>query len=64
MNSEYERSIAEGLTLMRDWIADHEINPKTLPESPWNLPKDCPLWHLGLSLAQASGILATVRAGR
>jgi len=46
---------------LRQWLAAHP--DYTLPDSPWALPSDCPLWSAGLSMAQASGVLAVVRSG-
>jgi hypothetical protein len=56
----YVAAINDGLEKAREWAATQE----TLPDDPWALPKDCPLWSMGLSLAQASGILGRLRAER
>lgn len=54
----YASSIDNAVTAFREW---RRANPDvTLSDNPWELPKDCPLWHLNLSLAQVSGVLGTV----
>lgn len=57
--SAYKGVIDDGLAKMIAWVNENNINE--LPEDVWQLPKDCPLWNLGLSLAQASGIHSVVR---
>ncbi len=52
----YREMIATGLEQMREWA---KYKPD-LPNDPWKLPKDCPLWKMDLSLAQASGILNAI----
>ena len=58
---DYESNIHAGVQAMRDWMTAQTLAPRDLPDDVWTLPKDCPLWTLGLSLAQASGILQSVR---
>jgi len=55
----YESDCQNGLMTFREWAAKQTDR---LPDDPWKLPKDCPIWKLGLSLAQADGIFRTVRA--
>jgi len=55
MNS-YQGNIANGLEAMRAWAKDKP----DLTGDVWKLPKDCPLWQMDLSLAQAAGILAAI----
>lgn len=55
----YTAMIDGGLTAMRKWIAENGI--KELPSDPFELPKDCPLWEMNLSLAQAGGIVSALR---
>ncbi len=54
----YQSDLDAGLIAMREWAA-RQTGP--LPDDVWKLPKDCPLWSMELSLAQASAILAAVR---
>ena len=56
----YAEAIDKGLTAARLWAQTQA----TLPSDPWSLPSDCPLWSMGLSLAQASGILGKLRTER
>ncbi len=56
MSNPYTAAIGNGLDKMREWAADKP----DLTDDVWQLPKDCPLWSMNLSLAQASGILAAI----
>lgn len=53
----YKGAISDGLDEVRKWMA----NGGVLPESCWDLPKDCPIWSMGLSAAQAQGIVNALR---
>ena len=59
--NDYGSSIEKGRAALREWAAKQD---EKLPDDPWKLPSDCPIWSMGLSLAQASGILSAVRAER
>lgn len=59
MSSAYVGAIDDGLQKTRAWIKAKGLTD--LPEDPFKLPDDCPLWNLGLSLAQAGGIVAALR---
>jgi hypothetical protein len=52
----YRENTGRGLDAMRIWAADKP----DLTEDIWKLPKDCPLWNMGLSMAQAGAILAAI----
>lgn len=52
----YTKTADAVVVALRDWAAD-----RVLPTSAWELPKDCPLWSMGLSLFQASWALAVHR---
>lgn len=52
----YQRAIGTGVKEMERWMV--ESNVTMLPDDAWDLPRDCPLWGLGLSMAQLSLILA------
>lgn len=58
LSTMYRLALNDGLEAMRKWVAEtnHE-----LPDDVWKLPKDCPLWRMGLSMAQADCILSAVR---
>lgn len=58
----YEAATADAETRMRAWVLERHVIVRDLPDDAWHLPPDCPLWHLGLSAAQAQGILAAVKA--
>jgi hypothetical protein len=51
----------KAVSALDEWIKAKGIDPKTLPERPWELPKDCPIWSMGLSMAQAWSILDEAR---
>lgn len=56
MTTTYAEDANKAVDALREWAKDHE-----LPESPWDLPKDCPIWYMGLSLFQAGWALSKVR---
>lgn len=47
--------------LLREWVEEVGATAELLRSSPWDMPRDCPLWHLDLTLAQACAVLAKVR---
>lgn len=61
MNEAYEAAITDGEQAMREWMNGRD--PKSLPDSVWECPSDCPLWTMGLSMAQAGGIYAKAKRG-
>ena len=58
----YQQNADDGLAAMNKWLAEKNIQWRDLPDDPWKLPADCPIWKMGLSLAQAGWILASGRA--
>ena len=56
----YENNADKAVEALREWNRKHCAGP--LPESPWDLPKDCPIWHMGLSAFQAGWALAQVKS--
>lgn len=59
MSNPYQGSIERGQKAFAEWRAK---NPHVnINQSVWSLPKDCPLWHMGLSMAQAVGIVMAAR---
>lgn len=52
----YTASADRAVVALREWA-----DGRDLPDDPWKLPKDCPIWNMGLSLFQASWALAAVR---
>lgn len=59
-SDQYTAAIESGVQVMDEWMAANGIT--SLPDSVWDLPKECPLWTLGLSYAQAGGIHAQAKA--
>jgi hypothetical protein len=58
----YRGAIESGEAAMREWMKDRD--PAILPEDVWKAPSDCPLWKMGLSLAQAGSIYVRAKSGR
>ena len=56
----YERAIAEALLDTREWVERRKHTRAVLHEDVHKLPKDCPLWGAGLSLAQATLVWAKI----
>lgn len=59
--SSYEDNYKAGLDRLRQWAAAQE---QALPDDAWKLPKHCPIWSMGLSLAQADAMLSVIRSER
>lgn len=64
MSEFYAAAIDSGLAAMLAWMDEHKHTAKDLPDDVWKSPKDCPLWKMGLSAAQAGGIYARARSMR
>lgn len=60
MSSPYETATNDGRRMLTEWMSQKGMTPADLPCSPWDLPADCPLWKMGLSLAQVLWIVEIV----
>lgn len=54
----YEEYAQAAVKALREW---QKGRTEPLPDDPWKLPKDCPIWNMGLSAYQAAWALARVR---
>ena len=53
----YASTIEAARERFAEWLVA-QGDDYVLPESCWQLPSECPLWHSGLSMAQAQSILS------
>ncbi len=59
MSAGYIETLDTGLTSAFKWMDDNKITE--LPDSVWECPQGCPIWEMGLSLAQAGGIYSKMK---
>ncbi len=57
----YEKAANAGVEVFRKWMEKEGITANDLPDSPWDLPTNCPLWTMGLSMAQSLCILGRAK---
>lgn len=59
MSTPYVALTDVALAKLREWAEG-----KDLPDDPWKLPKDCPIWKMGLTDFQAQFVLRRLRRER
>jgi len=60
----YLDSLDSAERAMKEWMDRKVLRGSDLADDVFKAPEDCPLWNLGLSLAQAGSVWAAAKRGK